>query len=78
MNQVTQIRIPVAAETAAALADARRIAAGGRLVDRMVRPGADDPLAAVLDAAAAEARAAGLTEAEIDAELATDNAERCV
>ncbi|MDA8252905.1 MAG: hypothetical protein M0Z28_27580 [Rhodospirillales bacterium] len=76
MNQVTQIQIPVEAETAAALTDARRIEAVGRLVDRMVRPGADDPLAAVLDAAASEARAAGLIEADLDAELAAYNAER--
>lgn len=76
MNQVTQIQIPVEAETAAALTDARRIEAVGRLVDRMVRPGADDPLAAVLDAAVLEARATGLTEADLDAELAAYNAER--
>ena len=76
VNQVTQIQIPVEAETAAALTDARRVEAVGRLVDRMVRPGADDPLAAVLDAAASEARAAGMSEAEIEAELAIYNAER--
>ena len=48
MNQVAKIEIPVEAETAAALSDARRREAVGRLVDRMVRPTRDDdPLAAL-------------------------------
>jgi hypothetical protein len=76
MNQVTKVEIPVEAETAVALADTRRLEAVGRLVDRLVRPGADDPLSAVLERSAAEARAAGLTEADIAAELDAYNAER--
>lgn len=77
MTQMSKIEIPVEEATAAALSDARRREAVGRLVDRLVRPGADDdPLAALFERTAAEAAAAGLTEAEIEAELAAYNAER--
>jgi hypothetical protein len=76
MTQVWKIEIPVEEATAAALSDARRREAVGRLVDRLVRPGADDPLIALFERTAAEAREAGLTEAEIEAELAAYNAER--
>jgi hypothetical protein len=76
MNQVTKVEIPVEAATAAALADKRRLEAVGRLVDRLVRPGGDDPLFALLERSAAEARAAGLTEADIEAELDAYNTER--
>ncbi len=76
MNQMSKIEIPVEEATAAALADARRREAVGRLVDRLVRPGADDPLIALFERTAAEAREAGLTEAEVEAELAAYNAER--
>ena len=47
----------------------------GRLIDRLVRPGADDPLIALFERTAGEAWSAGLTEAEIEAELAAYNAE---
>lgn len=76
MTQVSKIEIPVEEATAAALSDARRREAVGRLVDRLVRPGADDPLIALFERTAQEAREAGLTEAEIEAELAAYNAER--
>jgi hypothetical protein len=77
MNQATTIQIPVEPDTALALSDPRRRAAVGRLVDRIVRPGrGDDPLAAVLERASRDAREAGLTDDEIDAELAVYNAER--
>ena len=76
MNEVSNIEIPVEAATATALSDARRREAVGRLVDRLVRPGADDPLIALFERTAAEAREAGLTETEIAAELAANNAER--
>lgn len=76
MNEMSKIEIPVEEATAVALTDARRLEAVGRLVDRLVRPGADDPLLALFERTAAEAREAGLSEAEIDAELATYNAER--
>jgi hypothetical protein len=73
MSKLSKIEIPVEAATAAALSDARRREAVGRLIDRLVRPGAGDPLIALLERTAAEA---GLTDAEIDAELAAYNAER--
>jgi hypothetical protein len=76
MNEVSKIEIPVEPATAAALSDARRREAVGRLVDRLVRPGADDPLIALFERTAAEARQIGLTQAEIEAELAAYNAER--
>jgi hypothetical protein len=77
VNETTRIEIPVEAETARALADARRREAVGRLVDRMVRPAAgDDPLAALLADAARQGRGAGLTDEEVDAELAAYNGER--
>jgi hypothetical protein len=75
VNQVSKIEIPVEQATAAALRDRRRLEAVGRLVDRLVRPGSNDPLAALLSQTAADAGAAGLTEADIDAELAAYNAE---
>ena len=76
MNQTSKIEIPVTPATAAALTDARRLEAVGRLVDRLVRPGADDPLTALLERTAAEAKEAGLTEDMLNAELAAYNAER--
>jgi hypothetical protein len=76
MNDVSKIEIPVEAATAVALSDARRREAVGRLIDRLVRPGADDPLIALFERTSAGARQAGLTEAEICAELAAYNAER--
>jgi hypothetical protein len=76
MNEVSKIEIPVAEATAAALSDVRRRKAVGRLIDRLVRPGTDDPLIALFERTAAEAREVGLTEAEIEAELAAYNAER--
>jgi hypothetical protein len=76
MNQMSSVKIPVEAATAAALSDTRRLEAVGRLIDRLVRPGADDPLAGLLERTSAEAREAGLTDDELTAELAAYNAER--
>jgi hypothetical protein len=78
MSKFVTVAIPVEEETARHLAaDVRRAEAVGRLVDCMVRPaGADDPLAAVLEASARAAERAGLIDAEIDAELAARKAER--
>ena len=72
MNQLSKIEIPVEAATAAALSDARRLEAVGRLV----RPGIDDPLVALFEQTSAGARKAGLTDQEINAELEAYNAER--
>ncbi len=76
MNQVSKIEVPVEEATASALSDQRRLQAVGRLVDRLVRPGVDDPLIALFELTAAKADAAGLSDSEIDAELAAYNAER--
>ncbi len=77
MSVFVQAPIPVTAETAEALTDSRRALAVGRLVDRMVRPMAgDDPLADVLRRTRDAARNNGLTDADIDAELAAFQAER--
>jgi hypothetical protein len=76
MTEMSKIEIPVEKATAEALTDGQRLAAVGRLVDRLVRPSADDPLIAVFERTAAEARAGGLTDNEIEAELAAYNAER--
>ena len=78
MSKFVTVAIPVEEETARHLvADGRRAEAVGRLVDRMVRPaGGDDPLAAVLEASARAAERAGLTDAEVDAELAARKSER--
>jgi hypothetical protein len=76
MNQLSSIKIPVEPATAAALSDARRLQAVGRLIDRLVRPGPDDPLTALMERTSAEARESGLTDDEINAELTSYNAER--
>lgn len=75
MNQTSKGEISVEEATAAALLDARRREAVGRLVDRLVRPGVDDPLIALFERTAAGAREAGFAAAEVEAELAAYNAE---
>jgi hypothetical protein len=75
--RTVDITIPVEPEIAAALVDARTRAAMGRLLGRVLqpRPGPSELALAIVDAQA-EARAAGLTDADIDAELAAYNSER--
>jgi hypothetical protein len=71
------VTIPVEPEVAAALVDTRNREAVGRLISRVLRPRAGPgPLAEAVAELKAEARAAGLTDADIDAELAAYNAER--
>ena len=70
MKQAPKTEIPVEQAPAAALPDVRRRDAVGRIIDRPVRPAADDPLIALFERTAAQARAAGLTEPELHAELA--------
>ena len=71
------VTIPVEPEAAAALADARNREAVGRLVSRVLRPRAGpSPLAQAIAELKAEARTVGLSDADIDAELAAYNAER--
>ena len=71
MDRTVEVSIPVEPEAAAALADTRTREAVGRLVSRMLRPhSGPSPLARAITELKTEARAAGLTDAEIDAELA--------
>jgi hypothetical protein len=77
MDTTIDVTIPVEPDAAAALADARNRAAIGRLVSRVLRPrSGPSALARAIAEMKADARAAGLTDADIDAELATYNAER--
>ena len=76
MEKTVDVTIPVEPEVAAALADARNREAVGRLVSRVLRPRAGpSPLAQAIAEFKSHARAAGLTDADIDAELAAYNAE---
>jgi hypothetical protein len=76
MDKTVDVTIPVEPEVAAALVDARNREAVGRLVSRVLRRrSGPSPLAEAIAELKAEARAAGLTDADIDAELAAYNAE---
>ena len=77
MPDTIPVTIDVEPAAAAALADARTRAAMGRLVSRVLhpRPGPSELAQAIADAKA-EVRAAGLTDADIDAELDAYNLER--
>jgi hypothetical protein len=78
MDNTVDVTIPVAPEVAAALADARNREAIGRLGSRVLRPrSGPSPLAQAIAELKMEARAAGLTDVDIDAEVADYNAERC-
>jgi hypothetical protein len=77
MDNTVDVTIPVDAEAASALADARNREAVGRLVSRVLRPrSGPSPLAQAITELKVAARTAGLTDADIDAELAAYNAER--
>jgi hypothetical protein len=77
MDKTVDVTIPVEPEAAAALADARNREAVGRLVSRVLRPRAGpSPLAQAIAELKAEARAVGLSDADIDAELVRYHAER--
>jgi hypothetical protein len=78
MADTVMVQIPVSPEAAAALMDEERRAAIGKLVSVMVRPSSpkEDPLAAVIAELKSEARNDTLTDEDIDAELAADNAKR--
>ncbi|MFI4927233.1 MAG: hypothetical protein ACHP7E_06045, partial [Burkholderiales bacterium] len=70
MDNTVDVTIPVDAEAASALADARNREAVGRLVSRVLRPrSGPSPLTQAIAELKAEARAAGLIDGEIDAEL---------
>jgi hypothetical protein len=75
MDRTVDVTIPVEPEAAAALADARNREAVGRLISRVLRRrSGPSPLAQAIAELKADARAAGLTDADIDAELAAYNA----
>src|SRR6516162_5945226 len=77
MDKTVDVTIPVEPDAAAALTDARNREAVGRLVSRVLRPRAGpSPLAQAIAELKAEARAVGLSDADIDAELVAYNAER--
>jgi hypothetical protein len=77
MDKTVDVTIPIEREAAAALADARNRKAVGRLISRVLRPGCGPtPLAQAIAEMKADARAADLSDADIDAELAAYNAER--
>jgi hypothetical protein len=77
MAKTIDIPIPVEPEAATMLADARNREAVGRLVSRVLRRASGpSPLAQAIADMKAEARAGGLSDAEIEAELAAYNAER--
>lgn len=77
MDTTIDVIIPVEPDAAATLADARNRAAIGLLVSRVLRPrSGPSALARAIAEMKEDARAAGLTDADIDAELAAYNAER--
>lgn len=77
MPDTVTVTIEVDPAAAAALADTRTRAAMGRLVSRALRPRAGpSELAQAIAEAKAEARVAGLADADIRAELEVYNAER--
>ena len=76
MDGKIDVTIPVEPEAAAALRDPRNRQAVGRLISRILHPRTADPLAQAIADLKSEVRAAGLTDQEIDAELAAYNAER--
>jgi hypothetical protein len=78
MADAVMVEIPVTPEAAEALGDLARRERIGKLVSNMLRPQSpgDDPLAMVFASIKSSARADGLTDEEIEAELAAYNAER--
>ena len=77
MDKTVDVVIPVEPDAAAALADLRNREAVGRLISRVLRPASGPtPLAQAIADMKAEARSAGLTDADIDAELAAYKVER--
>ncbi len=76
VGDTVDVTIPVEPQVAALLSDNRNREAVGRMISRALRPnGGPTPLAQAIADLKADVRAAGLTDAEIDAELAAYNAE---
>jgi hypothetical protein len=78
MGDVVMVSIPVSPDAAEALRGEETKARLGKIVSRLLRPASPDadPLLPLIAGLKAEAWAAGLTDDEIDAELAAYNAER--
>ncbi len=78
MNQVVMAPIPLSPEAADALRDepAKLFMVGGLVEDVLRALAPTDPLSAMMEAVGRKAQAAGLTETDVDAELAAWNAER--
>ena len=78
MDDDVVVGVPVSPEAADLLRDEGRAKAVGWLLSGLLRPSSPeaDPLAAIIAEIKTEARADGLTDADIDAELAAYNAER--
>jgi hypothetical protein len=78
MADTVMASIPVSREAAVALADETHRVKVGKLVGDMLRPGslAEDPLAALIAEMKGDARAGGLIDTEIDAELTAEVARK--
>ena len=79
MTDTVMVEIPVTLDAAKALGnDPERRERVGKLVSNMLSPQSpsDDPLAGIFASIKTSARADGLTDEEIEAELAAYNAER--
>jgi hypothetical protein len=78
MSDDVMASLPVTPEAAELLRDTERARRMGKLVSDLLRPATPetDPLAVLIAEVKADARAAGLTDEEIDAEMAAYNAER--
>ena len=78
MPDTVLVSLPLSREAAAALGSAEQQERVGRLLSDLVRPSSPetDPLATIIAELKATVRADGLSDEEIDAELAAYNAER--
>ena len=78
MSDIVLVPIPVTPSAARVLRGEENRERIGKLLSEMLRPSSskDDPLLPLIAELKAEVRAAGLTDEEIDAELAAYNAER--
>jgi len=77
MKKTVDVNIPVDPHAAAILRDARNRKVIGRLVSRVLRAGCGpSDLESAIARIKTEARAAGLTDADVESELATYNAEQ--
>ena len=76
MSRLVKIEIEVAPEVASMLQDDRRRSSVGRLVSRILKEDTEAAWSKLIGEIKRDARAAGLADEDIDAELAAYNAER--